>query len=305
MEQETGAGIKLTSAQIIASVAVALLYYDYFLTFTREVEWIWLAPHKLSWASAFFFVNRYLSFFGHMPYVYEFFSFRNDLARLPICIGLRNFRENACYVTQISVGFFLVARTYALWNKNKYILWLLIISLAAVVIYVLVIFILNHREYEDNIPGAILPYTCLFEISTASSYRLLSAWLGVLLFDALVFFISVYKVSQYARKERSPILYILLRDGIVYFAIASLACVAVVLTFWPSAINDPYSRGGAEILANCIASILASRLFLNLRDPTLAHGAQYREDSGFEFNNRAPVVTMSVALRTLDEENGT
>lgn len=49
-----------------------MLYYDYILTFPMEVERYWSGGR--SWASFFFFLNRYMSVLCHIPVVYEFFG---------------------------------------------------------------------------------------------------------------------------------------------------------------------------------------------------------------------------------------
>jgi hypothetical protein len=48
--------------------SLAILYYDYTLTFAREVEHFWPNPYRTgSWVSAIFFLNRYFAIFGHIP----------------------------------------------------------------------------------------------------------------------------------------------------------------------------------------------------------------------------------------------
>ena len=49
----------------------AILLYDYWLTVGAEVESCWVA--QLSWGLAFFYLNRYLVLFGHVPIMLEFF----------------------------------------------------------------------------------------------------------------------------------------------------------------------------------------------------------------------------------------
>jgi len=44
----------------------AILLYDYCLTFVAEVE-SWWAVRRLSWGLVFFYLNRYLVLFGHIP----------------------------------------------------------------------------------------------------------------------------------------------------------------------------------------------------------------------------------------------
>ena len=50
----------------------AILYYDFILTLPLEVERYWTGSY--SWASTFFFVNRYMSVLSHGPVIYEFFA---------------------------------------------------------------------------------------------------------------------------------------------------------------------------------------------------------------------------------------
>jgi len=51
---------------------VAILLYDYCLTFVTEVESCWVV-RRLSWGLGFFYLNRYLVLFGHIPIMMEFF----------------------------------------------------------------------------------------------------------------------------------------------------------------------------------------------------------------------------------------
>lgn len=53
-------------------VALSILYYDYALTFDLEVSRFWI-HRRFSWAAFFFYLNRYLGIFGHVPVVVEYF----------------------------------------------------------------------------------------------------------------------------------------------------------------------------------------------------------------------------------------
>ncbi|KAH9165748.1 hypothetical protein EDB89DRAFT_1858059, partial [Lactarius sanguifluus] len=47
----------------------AILYYDYVLTLSCEVEYFWPNPYRTGWVSSIFFLNRYFAIFGYMPIV--------------------------------------------------------------------------------------------------------------------------------------------------------------------------------------------------------------------------------------------
>lgn len=49
-----------------------ILYYDYFLTLSTEVDGYWCAGSH-SWASIVFLVNRYVALLGHVPLLYVLF----------------------------------------------------------------------------------------------------------------------------------------------------------------------------------------------------------------------------------------
>jgi len=50
----------------------ATLLYDYCLTFVAEVERCWVV-RRFSWGLGFFYLNRYLALFGHIPIMMEYF----------------------------------------------------------------------------------------------------------------------------------------------------------------------------------------------------------------------------------------
>ena len=51
---------------------VAILLYDYCLTFFADVERCWVV-RRLSWGLGFFYLNRYLVLFSHIPIMMEYF----------------------------------------------------------------------------------------------------------------------------------------------------------------------------------------------------------------------------------------
>jgi Family of unknown function (DUF6533) len=50
-----------------------ILYYDYMLTFSREVQFLWPPHNKQGWFTIGCLLNRYLPLLGHLPYVIIFF----------------------------------------------------------------------------------------------------------------------------------------------------------------------------------------------------------------------------------------
>lgn len=53
---------------VLTCIVTAILYYDYALTLPMEIDRFW-ATRSISWASGFFYLNRYLTLLGHIPLV--------------------------------------------------------------------------------------------------------------------------------------------------------------------------------------------------------------------------------------------
>ena len=56
----------------LATFCTGILYYDYTLTFSAEVDRFWKG--RFSFASFIFYFNRYLALSGHIPVLYEFYG---------------------------------------------------------------------------------------------------------------------------------------------------------------------------------------------------------------------------------------
>lgn len=54
-------------------IETVILYYDYFLTLSKEVDRFW-HPRPHSWASIMFFANRYIALLGHLPFLYRVYG---------------------------------------------------------------------------------------------------------------------------------------------------------------------------------------------------------------------------------------
>ncbi|KIK57206.1 hypothetical protein GYMLUDRAFT_763961 [Collybiopsis luxurians FD-317 M1] len=89
------------------------------------------------------------------------------------------------------------------------------------------------------------------------------AWIGIVTFDICVIFLTLWK-SLRMRKECIPggIMTVIMRDGILYFGIIAVVNVTNILTF---ALGSGFTRNLLPIISNVIASLIMSRLMLNIR----------------------------------------
>ena len=79
MSNEHSIHLRLLRILIQALLASAILFYDYLLTFSMEVERFWSRARSAcpSLVSCGFVLNRYLSLFGNIPVLIEFYATRN------------------------------------------------------------------------------------------------------------------------------------------------------------------------------------------------------------------------------------
>ena len=66
---------------------LAILLYDYCLTFVAEVERCW-GVRQLNWALVFFYLNRYLVLFGHAPIMLAYFWTTSNPNKTEVSISL-------------------------------------------------------------------------------------------------------------------------------------------------------------------------------------------------------------------------
>lgn len=64
---------------ICDSITQVILFYDYFLTFSDEVERFWNRKN-FNWSSFLFLANRYMVLFGNIPVMFEGFWESNNFS---------------------------------------------------------------------------------------------------------------------------------------------------------------------------------------------------------------------------------
>ncbi|KAJ7214475.1 hypothetical protein GGX14DRAFT_444025 [Mycena pura] len=254
---------QLNANYYFSLVSLTLLFYDYFLTLGWEVSRYWRL--HLTAPSILFFVNRYGMLFGSIPVVLEsVWTAESTPRKLAVCKVLQSYHQYFTVVTQIIIGVMLILRTYALYERNRRVLALMIL-VSSGVIGVGAWAVLSERKASD-IPTLNLYIGCSTGVSSSQTIHLASAWIGMAAFDCTIFMLTLYRTLT--RKAGGGGLFaVLLRDGSIYFGVMLLATIANILTF---ILGESFTRGLPTTFTNVISSIMISRLMLNLRDPALA-----------------------------------
>ncbi|TFK41785.1 hypothetical protein BDQ12DRAFT_720597 [Crucibulum laeve] len=256
----------------VSLISITILAYEYYLTFVYEVERFWI-PRVINLASFFFCLNRYLVLFGHIPVMLEYFWMSNDPEKLQMYVPNHpyhrlSYHQYLAIVIQIIVASMLIMRTYALYERSMRVLALYLFVGAAAVAFGCWAVIGGKRVAP---PEKVLVYVgCAVSLSTEAASRLGAAWGGMLVFDSLVFGMTLYKSLTLPRRRGINLLSVLLRDGSLYFGVIVASNLANILTFL---LGGPYTRGVMTTFTNIMSSVLISRLMLNLRDPALTNSS--------------------------------
>jgi hypothetical protein len=82
---------------------LALLYYDYALTFERERRLVWAQCSFKQWGTVLFLLNRYCGVFGHVPVILLKFS-QPESALYLLCKPLYSYHQSLAVAMQAIIG---------------------------------------------------------------------------------------------------------------------------------------------------------------------------------------------------------
>ncbi|KAI0688136.1 hypothetical protein BC835DRAFT_333933 [Cytidiella melzeri] len=233
----------------------AIVVWDWAIALPREYRFIWKThwtPVKVAYLLCRYWV------IAVVPYLLWAFCTNHTVEecekiyRIPVALAMWN---------QVTSEVILVIRTYAFFNRNNYILTLLVVALAGVVAYQL---------YVDTSEMLLLPFLqetgpCL-PMSKPHSAHLLGFFIAPLLYDTIVTVMTVVKAITIRRRSGGPssqLIQTFLREGVFYYLMISIA----------NLINGIfYLQPRQSISAICIplsvmlSPVLACRLVLDLRE---------------------------------------
>ncbi|KAJ3558191.1 hypothetical protein NM688_g1073 [Phlebia brevispora] len=269
--------------------AIAVLYYDYMLTFSEEVRYIW--PKWQSFGAWLFLLNRYVAFFSTLTLIGDFFtwtsnqryvlkrllelatdSFQYQLRALPR-LPLIDLRVHRAYCIQYvlhaaslfsglnalptgSVNMFL--RVYALYGHDKRVL-AMICSVAFPLIGIC------GWNFSRQDTKTAINYGCHLLLEPSNAARSALSWEAMLFYDILIFSLTAFKTLTAMRRYREYRLWnlttVILRDGAMYYVIMTCAKLSNVLTFY---LCPPLLMGLSSPLAGSISVTMVSRTMLDL-----------------------------------------
>ncbi|KAF9518663.1 hypothetical protein BS47DRAFT_1482520 [Hydnum rufescens UP504] len=256
---------KIELTQHFQSAGLVILIYDYFLTLSDEIRYIW--PSKWSWVKIVFLMNRYISPLIVINALIMVAAFTFDVPRC---------RRELFAVSLLNIFIFatwnvlLTLRVHALWGASRRMGIALAIADTGS----------DKLEGSESLrprgsgPTRLLYYLAPFSPSRYLNRSALTDYLSSigasfhskLLFETVVFLMTMYKVLGRQRKQVHSIASIILRDGVIYFVTIFGARVAN-MTLYVSRDVGRLVRLAHGILANPTPprSTMVSRMTLNLR----------------------------------------
>ncbi|KAF6756483.1 hypothetical protein DFP72DRAFT_810580 [Ephemerocybe angulata] len=240
----------LMAAKMYSLASCVMLFYDIVITMGDEVEKIWMQP-RYTHITLLYALNRYLSPLGYIVIIASFHM------NWPVstCERYVLYPEALKVVTTFVIGLIFVLRVYAIYGKNKLVGCAGGALLAAELGVKIWAFLDGGRLHlPEGLHGCILV--------GKHPTRLAFTWIAELVFDTIIFSMTLYRTVAHYRGQRGrpqSLLKLIMRDGVTYFAVIFIVNAITVSIFISNikAINASFST--------LITSLMVSRLILNLK----------------------------------------
>ncbi|KAK0460995.1 uncharacterized protein EV420DRAFT_1529590 [Desarmillaria tabescens] len=246
--------------------AIAFLLWELAITFDREVDFIWPKP-RTSWIKwAFLFARYFPLLAGTCGRVIDSLVLYKD----PIPISLNALRiwyicqVLVLYLMMLGAEIVMMARVYALYNRNRYIGGVFLLLLVGESTSVIVGLALNlpSKNFDSG------------DLITTSSDSYIYFGVSAMISQVVILAFSIYR---YIRGDWRgvPLVSLMIRDGTLAFGVLFfVSCLLVIYT----AMDLTYSTPTSAWLINFI-SAAECRLILNLQEIPLPNSTYRTSDT--------------------------
>ncbi|KAG2047180.1 hypothetical protein BDR06DRAFT_122321 [Suillus hirtellus] len=237
---------KLQTVKYANLGSLAILAFDFCITFSEEVRWTWFRPWDA--IRVIFVISRYLPFAGVGMTAYDALRVSNKCAS--------TLEGNIIHIVGIvAAEALLIIRTWAFWQKSKRLLIGLLVYSVLTIVAVLAV----DLSPTVLIPGEEPPLgTCYFESTRNGAV----AYMFLAMFESVILSLTVYKRVHDYKNFQSGIVVTLYHDGMVYMlCILGITLANVIIgAALPSAYSNMF-----DTLQLVTHSVLASRILFRLR----------------------------------------
>ncbi|KAG1720722.1 uncharacterized protein EDB91DRAFT_323910 [Suillus paluster] len=259
--------------------------YDFVLTFGQEVELVW--RQRWSLMTVLYLGVRYLGI------LYAVTNMLTGVPTIPMTDAVSITVFLAMEWTNIVVfamtGVIMMTRLYAMYQRSRTVLILLIVILLAATIVNGALNEIVNRHASGEVYILFGTYECAIDQGEGAQLLTLISWIFTIVWEVLALFLAVWiavkRFRELRQSSRGGIIEdcftVLIRTHVVYFA-SFAATVGIWLAMSLSTISaDPYSLqnqiygGVAQISSLVRMFVLGPRLILNVRE----HHAKPVDDS--------------------------
>ncbi|KAH8927583.1 hypothetical protein BT69DRAFT_764566 [Atractiella rhizophila] len=242
----------LSASRAYLTACFSVFAYDFILTFPQEYRTMWKAE-RWTPIRVVFFINRYCGLIDLLIFM-TFLWIEIDPK---VCDKIQFFQPVTTTVLFLACEFLLGARVWAMWDRQRWIIYFFgIFAICGSVVEIIAILPDRRLELPPGLKGCI---------GTGHHSYLWTYWLPPLLYDttatifALIPLIRHWRISP---RPRPRLLTIFLRDGMLYFLVASTCNLVNVIYFlMPNVTNKALNAP----LTIAFTTMMASRIVLNLR----------------------------------------
>ncbi|KAH8914716.1 hypothetical protein BT69DRAFT_1201421, partial [Atractiella rhizophila] len=229
--------------------------WDWILALPKEYQRIW--KNQWSLIKILYLFNRYWTL---IVLGLSLASFLSNFTQ-QTCERFVIWIPALCMWTTVCSECILLVRTYAIWQKNKYVLWgLLALLTGEIAVLLTSLHVFRRTATAVPISGT---GPCIATGAKNGKDFTVAYWVSPIVFDSVVLILTVYKCTNYMRQgARTPLLKVFFRDGLLYFGcifICNLINTIFYLLPNPAleAVNSPMSL--------LLTSVACSHIILNLR----------------------------------------
>ncbi|KLO12314.1 hypothetical protein SCHPADRAFT_424337 [Schizopora paradoxa] len=209
-------------------IAFTMLAYDYILTFSDEVRYIWRREWRAG--KVFYIATKYPAFIDSGLFLTFWFDLKLNAQ------GCRRiFNAGTWFMTAgtIIAEWILCMRTNAIWGKSKKVF-------VPLVIFVFIGGVYAVKSLQSSLEWSLSPFPTISRcyINVTRPNLLYTVYVCTMGKEFVIFALTLWKgVSQW-KTSRSPLINTLYRDGVLYFFIM----FAISLTNFVMAIVGPKVR---------------------------------------------------------------
>ncbi|KAF7367472.1 hypothetical protein MSAN_00810100 [Mycena sanguinolenta] len=275
--------LPLAMLQYMDVASVAILVFDYALTFELEVSLIWRSEWSLP--KVLFLLSRYSTVFD-VPLVLYF-------GITPVISVQRCYKLHAAITWGTVFGIYvaqaiLILRTYALSDRRRSVLitfisiWVASLSATIVIIALFV----KSSIYLPGITGCFL--------AVVDRAYIVPPYAIVLMYDTVIMAYTLYLgIRHYRHSMRTPLLVTLYRDGITYYLFLLIISLLNLFMLLNAYGTSPSKQALAQLFNTFLRvmhSVLSTRIILQIRAAGLEQLESESElpssDEGIRFKAR-------------------